>query len=62
MENIDERLSKLEAVQEWVMSFALPHKHGNVDPAWLAPRRLHDDNLQSMAGTMLTLLPHAQRD
>ena len=47
----------LEAVNEWVTAFTLPKKHGKVDPAWLAPRRLHDDGLQSLASTVLTLTP-----
>jgi len=47
----------LETVNEFVSSFTLPRKHGKVDTAWLAPRRLQDDTLQSMAGALLTITP-----
>ena len=47
----------LPLLNAWVCAFTLPKKHGEIDPTWLSDRRLHDDTFQSLASTILTLLP-----
>ena len=47
----------LDTLQMYFGLFTLPWKHGKVDLKWLSPLRLKDDNLQSFAGVLLTMLP-----
>ena len=47
----------LDTLQMYLGLFTLPWKHGKVDLKWLSPLRLKDDNLQSFAGILLTILP-----
>ena len=47
----------LEELTNFLLQFTLPKKHGKVDAKWLGSNRLHDDNLQTLCGMLMSLCP-----